>query len=408
MSNRASNRVSNEDTLRFTRLKSGRLQSANPSPAAPRWRSAESRARRLDEHRNNLIDRPEGPRPEGNVSPATRRGPADRVARPSGEAIDAPPDRGLSANDPLPASMVLVIGAATACISTIILAGILAAMIGFIPPLAILPWVILLYVLCCASVPIASHLAKRSARLASRRMLAGLQLSRAPEARTIASTLAHELNQPLTAVSHYIEGCRTLLAKEAGPENSKLDRALACASSEAIRAARIVRHMREFEAREDTALAVEDLNDVVTHAVTLLDRRAEQAGAAIVVDLDDVGTVYASRIQIEQVLVNLIRNAIDALQDCPTRRITVKTRRCGEEAQVVVEDSGRGVPPQLANRLFEPVESGKEHGMGLGLSICRTIVEAHGGAIWAGKAERGGAAFGFTVPRCPEDAYSAA
>ena len=233
------------------------------------------------------------------------------------------------------------------------------------------------------------------------------QQSRAPESRTIASTLAHELNQPLTAVSHYIEGCRTLLAKEAGPENSELDRALACASSEAIRAARIVGHMREFEARKDIALAVEDLNDVVTHAVTLLDHSAEQAGAAIVVDLEDVGTVYVDRIQIEQVLVNLIRNAIDALHDCPTRTITVRTRRCGDEAQVIVEDSGSGLPPQLADRLFKPIESRKEHGMGLGLSICRTIVEAHGGAIWAGKAESGGAAFGFTVSRCPEDAYSA-
>jgi len=289
---------------------------------------------------------------------------------------------------------VPLIGAATACISTIIL----AETIGNVPRLAMLPCAILLYLLCCMSVPIASHFAKRSSRLASRRIIEEvLQRSRTSESSTIASTLVHELNQPLTAVSHYIEGCRTLLAKEAGPEIGKLDRALSRASSEAIRAARIVGHLRAFEAREDTALAVEDLNDIVTHAVALLDQGAEQV----------VGNVYADRIQIVQVLVNLIRNALEALHDCPTRKITVRTRRCAVEAQVIVEDSGSGVPAQLVDRLFKPIASRKNQGMGLGLSICRRIVEAHGGAIWVAEGESGGAAFAFTVSRCPEDKKSA-
>jgi signal transduction histidine kinase len=362
----------------------------------------------MAELRDEVVDRPQEDWPEYNGRPTKRQAPAGGVARLSGTDVDTGTASGSRVNDPVRAGTVHLIGAATACISTIILAGILAAMIADIPPLAILPCVVLLYLLGCASVPIAGYFAERSTKRASRRMMDELlRHSQAPQSRTITSTLAHELNQPLTAVSHYIEGCRTLLASESGRENGKLDHALACASSEAIRAARIVGHMRAFEENEDTALAVEDLNDVVTGAVSLIDHSAKQGGAAIDLDLEDVGAVYANRIQIEQVLVNLVRNAIDALQNCPTRRITVKTRRCGEEAKVIVEDSGGGVPPELASRLFKPLESSKEHGMGLGLSICRAIVEAHGGAIWAGEAARGGAAFGFTVPRCSEDAYSA-
>jgi signal transduction histidine kinase len=397
-----SNRVSNEDILEYTSLNSGQLYSLRRPPAA-QWPCAESCERPIVDPRVKVIDRA-----EYAGAPSIHGEPSGEAVLPSGKDVGIATGPDPFATNPLPARLVSLIGAATACISTIILVGILAAMIGAIPPLAVLPCVILLYLLCCVSVPLAGHFAKRSAARASCGMMDELpRQSRAPESRDITATLAHELNQPLTAVSHYIEGCRALLAKGTGPENRKLDRALACASSEAIRAARIVGHMRELEARDDTALAVEDLNDVVIRAVSLIDHGAEQGGAAIDVDLEDVGAVYADRIQIEQVLVNLIRNAIDALQNCPTRRIIVKTRRCGEEAKVIVEDSGGGVPPELANRLFKPIESSKDHGMGLGLSICRAIVEAHGGAIWAGEAARGGAAFGFSVPCCSEDAYSA-
>ncbi|MDX3908920.1 MAG: PAS domain S-box protein [Sphingobium sp.] len=219
----------------------------------------------------------------------------------------------------------------------------------------------------------------------------------------MASTLAHELNQPMTAMTNYLEGCRAQLSRMQGEPIKKLDEILARVSSEAVRAGRIIGHIREFVARGETTLSIENGNEIVTSAGTLIAGAAKQENVTIDYVLDDVGSVFVDRVQVHQVLVNLINNAIDAMREgtCASRRITVSTHVQDEEfVRVAVQDRAGGLLPEVRDRLFQAFTSaGKETGLGLGLSICRTIVEAHGGRIWAESLEDGGTRFNFTLCR---------
>lgn len=218
---------------------------------------------------------------------------------------------------------------------------------------------------------------------------------------TMASTLAHELNQPITAVANYAEAIRDLLANP-DPEDMPMIRdALNDAAREAIRAGQIVRRLRDFVARGDIEKTVEDLPRLIAEAAELALLGAREKGVSARFTLDPAATpVLVDRVQTQQVLINLMRNAVEAMVDTAVRELVVTTRNDEPGfVRVTVADTGPGVAPGVADDLFRAFNSTKAEGMGLGLSICRTIVEASGGRIWMEPREDGGALFHFTLVR---------
>ncbi|MBO9380695.1 PAS domain S-box protein [Sphingomonas histidinilytica] len=216
---------------------------------------------------------------------------------------------------------------------------------------------------------------------------------------TMASTLAHELNQPITAVANYVEAVRDLLA-EANPEDLPMIReALEDTVREALRAGQIVRRLRDFVARGEVEKTVEDLPSLIHEAAALGLMGAQEKGVDAQFDLDPgASKVLLDKVQIQQVLINLLRNAVEAMAGSSERHLWVISRR--ERAgfiRVTVADTGPGVSPEVAEQLFTAFVSTKSEGMGLGLSICRTIVEANGGRIWLEPRAEGGSQFHFTL-----------
>lgn len=239
-------------------------------------------------------------------------------------------------------------------------------------------------------------------------------MSRISAMGSLASVLAHELNQPLTAIANYMEAVRDLLHRPeaaqsepaipgaAAVDPATLDlirEAVTEAAEQSIRAGQIVRRLREFIARGESEKRVESLRKLVTEANALALIDAGEIGIAVDVKLDDAhDAVLVDRIQIQQVLLNLIRNAIEAMLGSTVRRLEISSR--GDRrgfVHMAVADSGTGLAPDIVRHLFEPFQSSKARGMGLGLSICRTIIEAHGGRIWAEPSEFGGTTFHFTL-----------
>ena len=228
-----------------------------------------------------------------------------------------------------------------------------------------------------------------------------IHVSRLSAMGTMASTLAHELNQPLTAITNYLETTRDLLA-DPEPETLGLVReALGEAAGQSLRAGEIVRRLREFVARGDVLQSAQPLATLIQEAATLGLMGAREADVSVTITLhDDTAVVMVDRVQIQQVLVNLLRNALQAMRASVRRELSVTT--LAEPAgcvEISVADTGPGIPAAMRDRLFHAFATTKEDGMGLGLSICRTIVEAHGGRIWATAGASGGTVFHFTV-RC--------
>ena len=216
----------------------------------------------------------------------------------------------------------------------------------------------------------------------------------------MASTLAHEINQPLTAISNYLKGSQRLLGRMEGESVAVLKDAVAKAADQALRAGDIIRRLREFVARGDSERRIERLPKLIEEASTLALVGARENGIAVTFRLDPrAGQVLADRIQIQQVLVNLIRNAMEAMMEgAPLRRLEIATVAASDDlVEVSVADSGAGIAPDVARQLFQPFVTTKRKGMGLGLSICRTIVEAHGGKIWVESPVGGGTVFRFTL-----------
>jgi two-component system, LuxR family, sensor kinase FixL len=216
----------------------------------------------------------------------------------------------------------------------------------------------------------------------------------------MASTLAHEINQPLTAIANYLKGSRRILQRMKGQDVSMLEGALNQAAEQALRAGQVIRHLREFVARGESERHIENLPKLVQEASALALVGAREKGVRVTYRFDpDAPLVLADRIQIQQVLLNLIRNAIEAMQDASRREMLIATRSMPQEGlvEISVSDTGTGIEPEVLERLFQPFVTTKKHGMGVGLSICRTIVESHGGKIWIESEVGDGTTFRFTL-----------
>ena len=169
------------------------------------------------------------------------------------------------------------------------------------------------------------------------------------------------------------------------------------------RAGEVIRRLREHVAKRDTARRREDVNSVVREAVELGMVGTQPRGVRTSIELDPmVGSAMLDRIQIGQVIINLMRNAVEAMEASETREMTISTRATPGAAEIAVADTGSGLAPEVAERLFQPFVTSKSAGLGLGLSICRELVEAHDGRLSASPRATGGTVFVITLPSIVE------
>ena len=218
----------------------------------------------------------------------------------------------------------------------------------------------------------------------------------------MASTMAHELNQPLTAVVNYLEAARHLLA--GGPQSAeRVGGLMGRAVAQAERAGEVIRKLRQFVSKGETDRRAENLNKLVEEALALALVGARPSRVRVTLDLDQsLPPVLVDAVQIQQVVLNLVRNAVEAMEAVERCELRLTTRAISEEmAEVAVADGGPGIPPEIADRLFQPFVTTKATGMGLGLSICREIVEAHKGQIAVAALASGGTEFRLTLPLAP-------
>ncbi|MDE5439896.1 PAS domain S-box protein [Bradyrhizobium sp. CSA207] len=221
----------------------------------------------------------------------------------------------------------------------------------------------------------------------------------------MASALAHELNQPLAAISNYMMGSRRLLAGSSDPNTAKIESALDRAAEQALRAGQIIRRLRDFVSRGESEKRVESLSKLIEEAGALGLAGAREQNVQLRFSLNpDADLVLADRVQIQQVLVNLFRNALEAMAQSPRRElILINTPVADDMIEVEVSDTGSGFQDDVIPNLFQTFFTTKDTGMGVGLSISRSIIEAHGGRMWAESNASGGATFRFTLPAADEN-----
>ena len=216
-----------------------------------------------------------------------------------------------------------------------------------------------------------------------------------------ASAIAHELNQPLAAIATYNHSCMRML-QSGNPDSGELQQAMHICRDQAKRAGKIIQRLRDLLRPPGPAFAEQNLNELVGAVLRLAEPEARDSGISFESRLAArAPSVRADRLLIEQVAVNLVRNAMEAVEALPNARrcITVSTRVEDDGSGTFsVLDRGDGVPPEAKERLFDPFVTTKPGGLGLGLSICRSVVEAHGGRIRHEANREGGAVFSFTLP----------
>jgi two-component system, LuxR family, sensor kinase FixL len=232
-----------------------------------------------------------------------------------------------------------------------------------------------------------------------------LHVSRLTDVGQMASALAHELNQPLAAIVNYVQASRRMMLAETGSLSPKILETMDKAVAQAARAGEIIKHLRSFISKGDSERRMEDLNKVVEEATALGLVGAKESGVSVRWELHpDPLPVIVDKVQIQQVVFNLVRNSIEAMSECPLPHdLLVSTRRIDASAEVSISDTGPGLDVKVQAQLFQPFITTKEKGMGLGLSICRSIVDAHGGRLWAAPNQDRGVTFRFTVPLAESD-----
>ncbi len=231
-----------------------------------------------------------------------------------------------------------------------------------------------------------------------------VHISRLTAMGEMASTLAHELNQPLSAIANYIKGSRRLLDGET-VRKEMLQGALEKAGEQALRAGQIIRRLRDFVSRGESERRVESLSKLVEEASALALVGAKEHGVQVRFRYDSkCDLVLADKVQVQQVLLNLMRNALEAMMGAATRQLLITTDPADDDMVMVsVSDTGSGISEEIRQQLFMPFVTTKRHGMGVGLSISKTIIEAHGGRIWAEAKPGGGTIFRFTLRTVGEE-----
>lgn len=237
---------------------------------------------------------------------------------------------------------------------------------------------------------------KERLRLAEDKLI---HLSRQNAMGTMASVIAHELNQPLAAIANYVRAGRRLAAAALSDAPPNFDLALEAAEQNALRAGQVVLRLRDLVKSRAVDRRTETLESLIQDASLIALVDAESAGVTCHVEPGIEGiAVTADRIQIQQVIINLIRNAMEALLTTGQRGIFISAREIEGFVEISIRDDGPGIPVERRAGLFSDLITTKETGMGIGLSICRTIVEAHGGKIWLADNLEAGTDFRFTLP----------
>lgn len=227
------------------------------------------------------------------------------------------------------------------------------------------------------------------------------RISRLSTAGEMAAALAHELNQPLLAAMAFTRGAQRLLTV-AAPDLPKVRGAMDRAVAESQRAGDIVRSLREFIGSGRASREIVAVDKLVGEAMALLQPECSRLGIRLVASVDKMlPLVHVDRVQMQQVLLNLVRNGVDAMDR--GGEVTVLAERVGDEVQIEVADTGPGLSDEVASRLFEPFNTSKAAGMGLGLSICRSFIQSHGGRLWLERSGASGAAFRFALPLAGAD-----
>jgi two-component system sensor histidine kinase DctS len=219
----------------------------------------------------------------------------------------------------------------------------------------------------------------------------------------MASTIAHELNQPLSAIASYTTGCLNLLERGAPPEQAgeEIRLALRKTAEQTQRAGRIIRRVHDFVRKAEPTRSPVRMNAVVEEAVGFADAEARKRRVRIHARLaDEDPELQADRLLLQQVVLNLLRNAMDAMAATPAERreIRVETEAAASAVTVSISDRGCGIPEEVRDQLFQPFFTTKPEGMGMGLNICRSIIEFHRGRVWAEPNPEGGAVFSFSLP----------
>jgi two-component system sensor kinase FixL len=226
-----------------------------------------------------------------------------------------------------------------------------------------------------------------------------VHISRLTAMGEMASALAHELNQPLSAIANYMKGSRRLLEDSTDDRSALLRSAMDKAAEQALRAGQIIRRLRDFVARGESERRVESVKKLVEEASALALVGAKDQGVRVRFQFDPTANlVLADKVQIQQVLLNLLRNAVEAMESSQKRELVISTESIKDGMIAIsVADTGSGIAPEMMAQLFQPFVTNKRHGMGVGLSISRTIIEAHGGQIGVEPNPAGGTIFRFTL-----------
>lgn len=229
-----------------------------------------------------------------------------------------------------------------------------------------------------------------------------MHVSRLSAMGELASALAHELNQPLTAIGNYLLAAQQLI--ERGPEHAKrASEIIGKSVDQAMRAGQIIRQLRNFVQKREVERAPAEIGKVIDEASALAFVGIKEKGIHVAIErLEDLPEVALDRIQIQQVLINLIRNAIDAMEGQGRRELTIRTARDNGAVRISVIDTGSGISPDMETKLFKAFATSKATGMGIGLTISRNIMEAHSGRLWFEPNPAGGAIFHMTLPLSDE------